>query len=191
MMESYILLHLNYRRQSADIRLMEKIPNVMSGTQIMIITDLFLSKLHISHATMFDDACIDYEGCLGKEEHIALIDLFAIQGKTQGFFERFKYYKYSSKQYSERLSKEMIKVHNHEMPATMTFQGVTFTFGGHKKLGDVLSDYWDKDKCTFSKIYGEFREKGLFEQLMYLSGGKEKVYPENANRKVDIFYDIV
>ena len=63
----YLRLELTYPRQSAEIQTLERIPDGMSGTQLMTFTNSLLSNLRIRTAVLIDGSRIFYEGCDGKK----------------------------------------------------------------------------------------------------------------------------
>ena len=105
-------------------------------------------------AYLYDLASMEYIGCDNNEQHIRLINLFAIQGKTQGWYESWEY---KNRNDQQLIAKAMKEIHD-------------YTLTGNQILGNVLSDYWENDKCKFSKLYQMFKDEMLFERLYDLAG---------------------
>ena len=150
--------------------MIHKIPNRLSGTQLMILTNAILSALHCKTATLIDKSRIVYVGCNGKEEQIYLIELFTYQGKEHSWYQQFGYVNRNNEQ---EIATMMRNIHNRILHGIVKFGKMTMEFKKEQKLGDMMMDYWQKDKCTFSKIHNSPSIQGVFHQLRVINGLSE------------------
>ena len=64
--------------QHAEIIAIKKVPNKLSGQEVMILANTLLSALKCRVAYITDSATINYEGCNGQINQVQLIDLFVL-----------------------------------------------------------------------------------------------------------------
>ena len=117
----YFELQIKANESFAILHTLNRIPNRLSGTQLMTFTNTLLTNLHIKRASLFDSATIHYEGCNGNPERVTLMHLFAIQGKTQGWYERFGFMSNGINQ--EHIAQVMRNIHNYTLPLRITNRG--------------------------------------------------------------------
>ena len=87
----YVQILIQCPLQFAYIKWVERIPNELSGTQLMTFIDILLPRLNIKQASLEDYASIKYIGCNDIKERIQLIDLYAIKGETKSWYDKFGY----------------------------------------------------------------------------------------------------
>ena len=80
--ELYLKIRICCDVQTAIIEHIEKIPNELSQSKLLLFTNDLLSRLKIKTATLTDTPMISYIGCDGNTEHIDVIDIIAIREET-------------------------------------------------------------------------------------------------------------
>ena len=155
-----------------------KIPDGLSGSQLMIFVNTLLPKLGIKTAIIWDTADNQYIGCEGQMETIPFIELNAIRGKTEGWCERFHFFLEDK----EGCAESMREVYDTKLVTMVEFGQSSLEIEEHRKLGVVMQNYWENDKCQFSKIYHSLEEAGFFRDLGFKCNGiKTKVFSETEN----------
>ena len=167
-------------QHTATIEEMQDISDIASARQLMLFTNALLPRLRIKSCSIQDNTHYKYVGCNGKQESISLIVLYAISGGTKGLYESFGYRRFAEQ---EDLGIAML------MGGLRRYQIKEIIFNGrtkkrvvvNNKLGEILYFLCVKDKCVFSRFYGIFKHKGVFDNLIvYNQGHRIKVFDENA-----------
>ena len=123
------------------------------------------------------------------KKSIELMELCAIQGKTQGWYESHGY----KNEFNDELETARIMREIHDLPlcGKYKFEDVILEFETEQKLGEIMLGYWQTDKCMFSKMYHALKDKGIFNELELEAGLpdlKVKIFDENINKPpVNIF----
>ena len=171
----YLQLEIDANTQNAEIEYVEQIPNELSGTQLMIFATELLSRLNIKQAALADLAKMKYQ-----EEEISLNVLFAIHGKTKGWYESLGFMNGNNQQ---QIVKSMQDLYNYLLPKRVTMRGrLIKEFTHRRKLGEVMSHYWKWDKCLFTRLYKALMSLSVFTELAAKSGGtKVKKFAENIH----------
>ena len=183
----YAKIVIDCAEQEAEIHSIRKIPNELSGTQWMIFINTLLFNLQIKTAFLLDSATIEYVGCNGKTEEVSLIVLFAILGRSQGWYESLGFI---NPNHHHGVGNIMRQIHNYFLRGTFIFGNQTVEFHGDQLLGVVMRHYWESDKCAFSKLYEGMKHRRRFQALCNAAGGvKWKVFRNNIDLPpINIFF---
>ena len=177
---------VNFQDQTAHIEGISKVPGGLTAAQSMAFTNALLTELNVKQATLLDNKNVPYSGCNNALRQIPEIILLAFQGETTGAYEQFGY----ENSHQRHTAFYMQDLCNYVLPEKLELRdGSTLEFEGNQKLGAVMMDYWENDKCTFSKIYDALRKNGIFLDLLPVNSlERTKIFKENKKAPpMDLF----
>ena len=171
----------------------------MSLKQLMIFSNAVLERLWIKRASLKDNLYYKYVGCDDEEESISLIEIYAIFGKTQGFYESFGFMRPFGyrRQESMTLENMMKRIHDTMIRATINLGDGSILDLSDKdyKMCELMVYYWERDQCQFSKLYKALKAQGMFriieEAEKHSNQHREKIFVVNANKPNVMFHDTV
>ena len=158
---------LDYRDQKARVWHIERIPEPhrLSGTAMMMFANTMMQRLRMRSASVIDRASIPYIGCDNKQEKIPTLDLLAIEGDSNGWYEQFGFVGRYTKD-RQKVAAQMKQVHDHILTGTVVHENEFIVkFSGKKTFGEVMRYWWNNDKCRFWAMYTAFVNHGLFDPL--------------------------
>ena len=153
-------------KKTAQILWVHAIPNGLSGAQLMVFSNALFFGLRVHTAHLIDASYITYTGCHGVEQHLRLIDLYALRGNTHGWFFQFGY-----DLNPQIIASEMTAIfHSILPPKNYTFSGMKMQIDKRTELVPLMNYYWNRNKCIFSKMYNGLIGSGFFNRLHWLNG---------------------
>ena len=157
----YYDVTIDCKTQNADTITMKPVPNGINGHQLLFFTERLLTRLHVRYAWFTSNIKVEYIGCYGEIKNILNVDLDAINGPIDKWYDRYG----ADESIEQEIRAKMQSIQNRILSGKYTFDGYTWHLDKDYKLGILMPAYWESNKCAFSIIYGALNGRHFFDSI--------------------------